>query len=146
MYATLVLFLLYLFICETVVISFRWPQTNKFTAQLRTLKGRKRDSSHNVVMSLVLLLFFFRTGQVVAEWYYIWLAFIKHGETSDEVVLSLDEGFASEARGPVTTTNILTALKLAIADGIIVGGSLHSSILELRQFILIFRFRFGGVG
>jgi hypothetical protein len=146
MYTTLVLFLVYLFICEVVVISFQWPHTNKFAAQLRTTKHRERDSSRNILMSLILLLFFFRTGQVVAEWYYVWLGFIKHGGTSDEVLLSLNQGFASEARGPVTTTNVLTTLKLAIADGIIVGGSPHSSILELGQVILILCIRFGGAG
>jgi hypothetical protein len=94
----------------------------------------KRWSSR-VLMMLVLIMFILHTIHKAVNWYQAWLAFIFHG---DDVVQGamIIEGFVitPTLNAVYTMQDLLTTLRLGIADGIMVSFS-HTLSIGLSGLI-----------
>ena len=98
----------------------------------RNKTNLKKDHSHKVLLSLNLLLWLLRTGQVICEWLAIWSAFIEHGDTADDVLSSL-----YYVSIPGLMSNFLSTIKVAIADGIMVCTHMNAQCIA-NAFLLVY--------
>src|ERR1700750_918552 len=114
MYASLILFLVYHYRKDALSL------LDDFVEQTSDQNPKQqRSATTHVLLSLIMLMFVFRTIQIVCEWIYVWLAFIKHGSAAEEVYDAL-YGFNSDAKFLPLIANLMTVLKLAVADTIMV--------------------------
>jgi hypothetical protein len=88
-------------------------------------------------MGLIMLMFTLQTIHNICDWYIVWLGFIHYEDAPDQALdaLELDGAASISLRVAGSMVNLLTTLKLAIADSIMVSARLstpHNTANSLR--------------
>jgi hypothetical protein len=85
--------------------------------------GEKKQTSYKVLMGLIFLMFSLQTIHNVCGWYTVWLGFIYYGDAPDQALdaLEVDELTSLSLQVVGSMTGLLTTLRLAIADSIMVS-------------------------
>jgi hypothetical protein len=86
----------------------------------------KKQVSHKALMGLIVLMFTLQTIHNICTWYTAWLGFIHYGDEPTQALAAL-QGDGSKScllRVVGSITILLTALRLAIADSIMVSTPL----------------------
>jgi glucan phosphoethanolaminetransferase (alkaline phosphatase superfamily) len=93
-----------------------------------TVKTTKQRWSSTILMILILLMFIFRTLRIASSFYLLWCAFIKHGDTKQDVfsaLLTINEfDVFVFSKVPI----VMSALEWGIADSILVCSPYRSSL------------------
>ena len=87
--------------------------------------SEKKATSYMVLMGLIVLMFALQTIDNVCNWYITWLGFIYYGDAPDQALdaLQVDETTSFSLHLVGSMIDLLTTLKLAIADSIMVSPS-----------------------
>jgi hypothetical protein len=90
--------------------------------------SKKKQTSYKVLMGLIVLMFALQTVHNASNWYTTWLGFIYYSNAPDQALdaLEVNSPISLSLRVVGSMENLLTALRLAIADSIMV--STHSLI------------------
>jgi hypothetical protein len=75
-------------------------------------------------MGLLVLMFTIQTISIACEWYIVWLGLIYYGDAPDQALpaLEMDRATSLSLRVLSSIFDLLTALRLAIADSIMVSA------------------------
>lgn len=85
--------------------------------------GRKKENkrqSSNILFGLILLLHFFRTVNVAINWWSLWRAFIRNGDTSDNIAISFFGLYPSPEYWVSTVSPLINTFSMVIVDCIMV--------------------------
>jgi hypothetical protein len=84
----------------------------------------KKQTSHKILMGMIVLMFSLETIDTVCTWYITWLGFVYYGNMPDQALdaLELDEATSLSLHVVGSMFFLLTTLRLAIADSIMVRG------------------------
>jgi hypothetical protein len=101
--------------------------TGSFKLLTRALaKTKQKEKSHRTLLYLILLMFTLQTIHNADTWYRDWVAFIKDdGKPKDELLVMENIETTRVLYATGTLEDLLTALRLAIADSIIVSPNAH---------------------
>jgi hypothetical protein len=84
----------------------------------------KKQMSYKALMGLIVLMFALQTIDNIANWYITWLGFIYYGDAPDQALDALEvDGATFSLRVVASMTDLITTLRLAIADSIMVSTS-----------------------
>jgi hypothetical protein len=84
-------------------------------------KKEKKDKAYKVLMMLIAAMYVNQTILLSIEWYLSWLAFIKYGGLAEAVtVFYQTEDTQVTELNLIAVTNLLAAIRLGIADSIMV--------------------------
>jgi hypothetical protein len=86
--------------------------------------SEKKQTSYKVLMGLIVLMFVLQTIHNAFDWYLVWLSFIRYGDAPDQAldVLEGDGTTSLSLRAIGSLSTLLTSLRLAIADSIMVSA------------------------
>jgi hypothetical protein len=87
--------------------------------------SEKKQASYKFLMGLIVLMFVLQTIDNICDWYIAWLGFIFYGDASDQGLdaLQVDGGTSLSLLVVGSMLDLLVALRLAIADSIMVSTS-----------------------
>ena len=87
-------------------------------------------------MGLIVLMFALQTIHIICNWYTVWLGFIYYSDAPDQALDALKvDGAVLSLRIVGSIFNLLTALRLAIADSVMVSAD-HSLPANTTKFQL----------
>jgi hypothetical protein len=88
--------------------------------------NEKQQTSHKILMGMIVLMLALQTIENVCNWYTAWLGIIYYGDAPDLALdaLEVDDGTVLSLRVVESLGNLLTTLRLAIADSIMVSTHL----------------------
>ena len=88
--------------------------------------SEKKQTSYKVLMGLIVLMFTIQTVHNACNWYTAWLGFIYYSTTPDQALDALEvDGGTGPSLVAIGSMNVLlTTLRLAIADSIVVSTHL----------------------
>jgi hypothetical protein len=86
----------------------------------------KKQTSYKVLMALIVLMLILQTIHNICQWYIVWLGFIYYGDMPEQALdaLELDGTTSVSLRVAGPMLDLLTTLRLAIADSIMVSTTL----------------------
>jgi hypothetical protein len=85
--------------------------------------NEKKQTSYKVLMGLIVLMFALQTIHNIGNWYITWLGFIYYSDAPDQALDALKvDGLAKLSLHVIDSMfNLLTTMRLAIADSIMVS-------------------------
>ena len=84
--------------------------------------NEKKQMTYKVLMGLIVLMFALQTIHNICDWYIAWLSFIYYSDMPDQALDALeDDGTRLSLQVVQSIVDLLTALRLAIADSIMVS-------------------------
>jgi hypothetical protein len=117
-YAILVAFLVYFF-CECLYYA------HNYSLPIPPGTSERKQTSYKALMGLIVLMFALQTIHNVCNWYITWLGFVYYGNAPDQALDALEgDGTRLSLRIVISTVDLLTTLRLAIADSIMVSTCL----------------------
>jgi hypothetical protein len=96
----------------------------------------KKQASHKVLIGLIALIFLAQTIHNACDWYITWIHFIYHGNTPTVEALEGDTETSPSVYIVQSMLELLTTLRLAIADSIMVSTRLVLLLTPLIAFDL----------
>jgi hypothetical protein len=82
----------------------------------------EKQTAYKILMGLIVLMFALQTTHIVCDWYISWLGFIYYSNTPEKALNALlVDGTVLSLRVVGSMVNLLTTLRLAIADSIMVS-------------------------
>jgi hypothetical protein len=84
----------------------------------------EKQTSYKVLLILILSLFVSQTIHAVYYWYFIWLAFIQNGSTSDQTmtVMTASPALGSSLLAVFGVMDFMLTVSIGIADSILVSA------------------------
>jgi hypothetical protein len=103
-----------------------FPTISMYKFPLGMSRSEKKQTSYKVLMGLIILMFALQTIHNICDWYQTWLGFIYYSNAPDQALDALEENSQASHSIYIITSmeNLLTTLRLAIADSIMVSTHL----------------------